>query len=158
LSDLDIQPTACGARPPSCAAAAAAFDSEAARVFATEYTMAPNHKAFAVSGKAYGWRTGMATAQDAAAQALANCEEHRAAHTEPCELISVDGSGYGPEDAERARPPSLQICTRVPSSTTALPGSRKNSTTPLALRLMAAKSDRASGCRPRWPWAPPSRG
>jgi hypothetical protein len=40
----------------------------------------------------------MATAQDAAAQALSNCEEHRAAHTEPCALISVDGSGYRPED------------------------------------------------------------
>lgn len=97
LSDLDMQPATAALGRQAAPAAAAAFDSEAARVFATEYTMAPDHKAFAVSGKAYGWRTGMATAQEAAAQAMANCEEHRAAHTEPCELISVDGSGYGPE-------------------------------------------------------------
>ena len=32
------------------------------------------------------------------------------------------------------------ICTRVPSSTTALPGKPKNSSTPIALRLMVAKS------------------
>ena len=97
LSDLDTEPTASAFGRQAAPAAAATFDSEAARVYATEYTMAPNHKAFAVSGKAYGWRTGMATAQEAAEQALANCEEHRAAHTEACELISVDGSGYGPE-------------------------------------------------------------
>lgn len=97
LSDLDMQPATSALGRQSAPAAAATFDSEAARVYATEYTMAPNHKAFAVSGKAYGWRTGMATAQEAAAQAMANCEEHRAAHTEACELISVDGSGYGPE-------------------------------------------------------------
>lgn len=99
LSDLDIQPTAAAlgrqAEPP---AAAAVFESEAARVYATEYAVAPNHKAFAISGRAWGWRSGMATAEDAAAQALSNCEEHRAAHTEPCALISIDGSGYRPED------------------------------------------------------------
>lgn len=99
LEDLNMSPaaSALGRQAKPAAAAAATYESEAARVYATEYAAAPHHKAFAISGKAWGWRSGMASAQEAAAQALAKCEEHREPHTEACELISVDGSGYGPE-------------------------------------------------------------
>jgi hypothetical protein len=52
-----------------------------------------------------------------------------------------------------------QICTRVPSSTTALSGSLKNSATPPALRLIAANSRSRQFAHAATPaWAPRSRG
>lgn len=98
LEELDTARAAASAlgRQAQPAAAAAAYESEAERIFATDYATAPDHKAFAVSGKAWGWRSGMASAREAAEQALANCEEQREPHTEPCELVSIDGAAYGP--------------------------------------------------------------
>ncbi len=42
----------------------------------------------------------------------------------------------------------IQICTRVPNSITALSGKRKNSTTPPALRVIAANKRSRQGVIP----------
>lgn len=99
LEELDVAQAASSLgrqAKPAAAAAPATYESEAARIYATEYAAAPHHKAFAISGKAWGWRSGMASAQEAAEQALANCEQQREPHTEACELVSVDDAAYGP--------------------------------------------------------------
>jgi uncharacterized membrane protein YhaH (DUF805 family) len=64
----------------------------AAQGFREQYWPAATHKAFAASRSgAWGWHAGAATMQDAAAQAMAQCDQHRQPYTGPCELVNVDG-------------------------------------------------------------------
>jgi uncharacterized membrane protein YhaH (DUF805 family) len=66
--------------------------AEAARAFSSEYALAPQHRAFAVSSSgAWGWKSGAASMEDAMRGALANCDANRKPYTAACELINVNG-------------------------------------------------------------------
>lgn len=76
---------------PGGAPALPPLSAEAAQILGTEYATAPGHKAFAASGAAWGWKGGMASAEEAITAALAYCEANRAVDAQPCDLVSIDG-------------------------------------------------------------------
>lgn len=60
------------------------------------YLQAPGHKAFAVSSaQAYAWVGQAASPDEAARSAHAQCESRRAAYTEGCRVVSVNGQQAG---------------------------------------------------------------
>jgi hypothetical protein len=80
------------ADPATMQHAAQYLSSPAALDAFSEYARAPTHKAFAASdGGAWGWRSGKASAREAASSALATCEEHRKPYTSECRLVNVNG-------------------------------------------------------------------
>ncbi len=87
------QPVSDKAAAPSEAEIAAHLHSAAAaQGFREEYWPAAAQKAFAVSkGGAWGWHAGATTMQDAAAQAMAQCDKQRQPYTGSCELVNVNG-------------------------------------------------------------------
>ncbi|MFZ2651969.1 MAG: DUF805 domain-containing protein [Burkholderiaceae bacterium] len=65
---------------------------EAMTAFRDEFVSAPVHKAFAASPTgSWGWKSGAASAESAAAGALESCDTQRKAYTRPCELVNVNG-------------------------------------------------------------------
>jgi uncharacterized membrane protein YhaH (DUF805 family) len=80
------------ADPATLQHAAQYLSSPAALDAFSEYARAPTHKAFAASDSgAWGWRSGKASAREAASSALATCEEHRKPYTSECRLVNVNG-------------------------------------------------------------------
>jgi uncharacterized membrane protein YhaH (DUF805 family) len=71
-------------------AAMPSFD--AANAYRDEYLPGQRHKAFAISsGKGWGFKVGAPSIEDAARDALADCESRRPAYTPACVLVSVEG-------------------------------------------------------------------
>jgi uncharacterized membrane protein YhaH (DUF805 family) len=71
---------------------------QAVEAFRGVYWTQPSHKAFAISADgAWGWESGLPSAEKAAERALAACDANRQPYAQPCVLINVDG--YGEDDA-----------------------------------------------------------
>jgi len=97
-SGLRARPAQSEAAAPSSEAIAAHLRSAAAvQAFREHYWPEATHKAFAVSDSgAWGWQSGASTMHDAAAQALARCEQNRKPYTNECELVNVNGVWLSP--------------------------------------------------------------
>jgi uncharacterized membrane protein YhaH (DUF805 family) len=81
--------TSAGAAPPSLSEVTAALTA-----MTGEYASAPAHKAFAMSSSgAWGMKAGAASAEDARAGALLNCDAQRRPDTGPCKVINLNGKG-----------------------------------------------------------------
>lgn len=68
------------------------LEPAAERAFHVEYAAAPDHKAFAITKGAFGWKASLASAEEAEEAALAACEEQRPAYAEACEVVHADGN------------------------------------------------------------------
>jgi len=68
------------------------LEPAADRAFHVEYAAAPGHKAFAITKGAFGWKSALASVEEAEEAALAACDEQRPSHAEACEVVHVDNN------------------------------------------------------------------